>query len=126
MANELLTACSVTYSKNSKRVQFGGSAYVNVAGDEYSQNSQVAAVSGGGSPVAMDKGNITTLGLCIARNNGTVTINIYESTSAATLLMTVPAGATVMFYFGSGVTAPAIRSADASTTAELEYLLVEA
>lgn len=125
MANELSLSATAVYAKGSKRVTFGGTSSVTVAGDEYIQMSQVAVVSGS-TAEALDKGKITTLGMFIGRNNGTVVINLYESTSAATLLQTIPVGATVMFFFGSGVTAPAIRSADAATTAELEYLLVEA
>jgi hypothetical protein len=125
MASELSLSATAVYSKGSKRVTFGGTSSVTVAGDEYIQASHVTPLSGA-TAVAIDKGNVTTLGLFIGRNNGTVVINLYESTAGATLLQTIPVGATVMFFFGSGVTAPAIRSADAATTAELEYLLVEA
>lgn len=128
MANELLAHCSLRYREGDVDVSVNkGSFYDDVAGTDYIQATQIASdTTTSPNGVALDKGNITTLGWCIARNNDAATaINILTAVSG-TVIISVPPGATVLFCFGSGVTAPAIRAASSSLTAILEYLLVEA
>jgi hypothetical protein len=126
MANELTIASSALFVKGLKRVSFNkGSSQVDVSGTDYFYGTQIAAISGGGG-AALDKGNVTALGLFIGKNNdATTAINILAATGG-TVIISIPPLAVVSFFFGSGVTAPFVISSSASLTAELEYLIVEA
>lgn len=128
MANEITGAVYAKFVKGSKNEKFDfGTFTKDVTGTDYIKATQVANdTTTSPNGVALDKGNIGTLGLFVARNNdATTSINILTATSG-TVIATLAPGEGCMFTFGSGVTAPAIRSSSSSLTAELEYLLIEA
>jgi hypothetical protein len=125
MSNELLVEIQAVFTEGLNRESFGGTFYADVTGTNFIKGTQTAVISGS-TAEALDKGNIGTLGWFFGKNNSaTITINIYSAVGG-TLITAIPPDGIVAFPFGSGITAPAIRSASASTTAELKYLLVEA
>jgi hypothetical protein len=128
MADEIRAATYAKFVKGSKNVKWDfGTFEKDVSGTDYQRGTQIANdTTTSPNGVALDKGNVGTLGLFVARNNDvTTSINILTAVSG-TVIVTLAPQEQCMFTFGSGVTAPAIRSSSSTLTAELEYLLIEA
>ncbi len=121
MANELLLSVTALFSKGAKKASFNKGSFQNdVAGGDYILNTQAV----GSSEEALIKGDITTPGWFIGRNNdSTDSIHIRAATGGANMV-TIPPLSTVMFKFVSTATAPFVISS--ANTPELEYLLIEA
>lgn len=119
MANELTIQCSVSFAKNGVTVPFGIAAKLrDVAGDRYIQTLQVI----GTAEEALQKGELGTLGYCIAINrdaNNFVTIR--AATGLATGIKLNPGDACM---FRCGGNAP-FAIADTAPV-NLEFMLVEA
>lgn len=121
MANEITSALSLEFTKDSKTAKFTKSGMtLDMAGGDFFHGTQGVATS----PEALDIGHITSPGMCAMYNHDATNFVEVRGASGEDDGLKVPPKQGVLFHFPHGCTAPFVT---ANTLAcEIEYLLIEA
>lgn len=121
MANELFLNAAVEFAKSGQSFDAEDFDLVaqrlDVSGTKYIRGMITASMSAQALPI----GNLGTLGLMVAKNRGSVAVNLRPSSTGATSI-TFPPGIGYPCYLSTST--PYVITV--SSTAQLDYLILEA
>jgi hypothetical protein len=118
MANELTVAAFLKFATGTKLAQFNkGPLQFTVSGGDYVQGSQTVATS----EEALNKGDITTPGVCLIFNRDATNFVKVRGASGAVDCIKIKPGEFALFRHSG--TAPFVIADTGSC--EIEYLLIE-